>query len=183
MLWIIGSVVIAVMIASYVGRRRQNDRNEQFDLRFPELNSYRPEGDSFRSRGFVDLKEMILIHEARDFNLYTLRTFDLRLLDGPRWEFREQYDSWRRYLAEIEADPVMSEDRKAEERSEPVWRTFSPDDLAPKLEAAYQRYLVRHREMWFDPTPVQFAVGAKQAFDLAHVSRAQAKAEVKPKSA
>lgn len=159
-------ILIVGLVAWFWARDREKHeeaaRDDQWEIRYPELNEYSPADDTFRGRAFADFEQMLLVDETSDYNFHHTRVFHLRRRDGPVWEICEEADSRARSWAHFEAKkkhrlPVFDHEKEEENylRDPTLWQTIG----YPTLEPAYQRFVHQHTpSTGFAVSPVATAV-------------------------
>ena len=155
----IGCIVFVGLVVAWwiLSNKKQQEYDELYSLRFPTLYQ-KPDdfesGDTLDARVWADLEKMILIYEASDFAFHVTRISDLRRLDGPKWEVREQFESWRRNRKYDESNRYVDESRRRELVEGPTWKTAD----YTTLEVSYQRFIARYRPMMPSKDPVALAL-------------------------
>lgn len=144
-LWI-GGLALAMYLAWKYEQRKDETRNVQFDLRYPQLDSERPDGDTFSARTFVDFEQMVLVNEMSDYAFHHTRVLQLRRLDGPRWEIREEEASRERSRAHLTVKKESGWEWAEEELAALADFDWKPCGYSDEIEPKYQLYL-RHRDV------------------------------------
>lgn len=151
-------LVAGLVLAWWIwSNNKQREYAELYSLRFPTLYQ-KPDdfetGDTLDAKVWADLEKMILIYEVSDFSFHITRISDLRRLDGPKWEVRERFESWKRNRKYDESNRHLDESQRRELVEGPTWK---PADYAT-LEVSYQRFIARYRPTTWSKDPVALAL-------------------------
>jgi hypothetical protein len=149
-----------------------------WELRFPTLEEYHEEGDTFFSEWFADLKETLLVYKTMDWDGDSVRLHHLRRLDGPIWQLKEEYESWERRLAELEREEATGfthmlegEDELEKLRVGPKWLAIENESLAPTLEVAYQRFTRQYQDTFWPKSRVDLSMDGLRRRDRSLLER------------